>query len=326
MSTLLIMLFRLMIVLSVVLFFLGLFKPEWLRFRQKQPDLLTIIAAAMALFMLGFTGAGEMYKAGQNISSEVVSRGKMLSETVYAGDADTVHCAAGTKPGRAGKSTHEKTSAGISYSVKTPINYDATIAHPLLMVYAPMGRSRSETEEFTYLTQEATAAGFIVAYADHRAMAPETMVELAEVPVLIQKKWCIDAKKIFLTGHSDGGTIAMGIAFINGTKHIPSAIAPSAVGIRGDDLVERKCPKPLPVMVMHSSRDNLFPNYGKEAVEWWAKCNGCDTSSTVEEADGCIAYTGCKNDVKTWYCEGTGIHSEWPGKNKTIIDFFKAVK
>ena len=40
--------------------FLGLFKPEWLRFRQMQPDILIIVAAAIALFMLGFTGAGAM--------------------------------------------------------------------------------------------------------------------------------------------------------------------------------------------------------------------------------------------------------------------------
>lgn len=326
MNTLLIMLFRLMIILSVVLFFLGLFKPEWLRFRQKQPDLLSIIAVAVGLFMLGFTGAGAMHNAGKNVSSEVVSRGKMLGETVYASAADTDDCDAGAKPGRAGKTNNAKTSTGISFSIRTPVNYDATVAHPLLLVYAPMGRDRNETEEFTYLTHEATAAGFIIAYADHRTMAPEAMVELAEIPVLIQKKWCVDAKKIFLTGHSDGGTIAMGIAFINGTKHIPTAIAPSAAGIRGEDLQERNCPKPLPVMVMHSSRDALFPNYGKETVEWWAKCNGCDTRATVEAADGCVAYTGCRNGVKTWYCEGSGIHSEWPGKNNALIDFFKAVK
>jgi polyhydroxybutyrate depolymerase len=176
-----------------------------------------------------------------------------------------------------------------------------------------------------YLTQEATAAGFIVAYADHRKMSTETFVELAEIPGLIEKKWCIDKKRIFLTGHSDGGTTAMGIAFINGTKHIPAAIAPSAVGIRSEDLKEYNCPNPLPLMVMHSSHDTLFPGYGKETIEWWAACNGCDSTSPVKDADGCVTYTGCKNNVTTRYCEGTGPHPEWPGKNKAIIDFFRAV-
>lgn len=326
MNTMLLIIFRLLIVLSVVLFFIGLFKPEWLKFRQKQPELLIIIAVAMGLFIIGFTGVTEFNDKGGITTSD--SRGTFLSKAKYKIETNTARCDPGTKPGRAGKTDNEKTEAGIEYNVRTPLNYDATIAHPLLIVYAPAHRDRDESEEFVHLTQEATEAGFIAAYADHRNMTPEAIIELAEIPAQIQKKWCVDEKQVFLTGHSDGGTIAIGIAFINGTKHIPSAIAPSAVGIRGEDLQERVCPKPLAVMVMHSSRDTLFPNYGKETVEWWAKCNGCDTTSTspVKEADGCVAYTDCKNNVKTWYCEGTAKHPEWPGKNKAIIDFFKAVK
>jgi polyhydroxybutyrate depolymerase len=166
-------------------------------------------------------------------------------------------------------------------------------------------------------------AGFIVAYADHRAMNPEAIEKLAEIPGLIEKKWCIDKKRIFLTGHSDGGTAAMGIAFINGTKHIPAAIAPSAMGIRGEDLKAYHCPNPLPVMIMHSSQDALFPGYGKEAIQWWAACNGCEATSPVKDADGCVTYRGCQNNVATRYCEGTGRHPKWPGRNTAMIDFFR---
>jgi polyhydroxybutyrate depolymerase len=176
-----------------------------------------------------------------------------------------------------------------------------------------------------YLTQEATAAGFIVAYADHRKMTPETIEALAEIPGLIEQKWCIDKKKIFFTGHSDGGTAAMGIAFMNGTKHIPAAIAPSAAGIRGEDLQAYHCPNPIPVMVMHSDQDSLFPGYGKETIRWWAACNGCGIASSVKDADGCITYAGCARNVTTRYCAGIGRHPEWPGNNKAIIEFFRTV-
>jgi len=324
MNVLLLIISRVMIFLSVALFVIGIFKPEWVRFRQKQPGRTTIIAAAIGLLALGFTSAGAIQYAGKN-NAEAVHPGNMLGEAVYAVNNNTLRCDPGTKPGTTGASNDEKTSAGIRYMVKTPFNYNSSIAHPLLMVYAPGGRNRYESEEYMYLTQEATAAGFIVAYADHRTMTPKTIEELAEIPGLIEKKWCIDKKRIFLTGHSDGGTTAMGIAFINGTKHIPAAIAPSAVGIRGEDLKEYQCPNPLPVMVMHSSHDTLFPGYGKEAIQWWAACNGCDTASPVKDADGCITFGVCKNNVTTRYCEGTGTHPEWPGKNKAIIDFFRAV-
>jgi len=313
--------FRVMISLSVVLLVIGIFKPEWLRFRQRQPGRITIIAVAIGILTIGVFGAAMTQYAGKN-NSETVYRGKMLGEAVYAVDNNTLRCESGTKPGPAGPSNDEKTSAGIRYMVKTPANYNSNIAHPLLMVYAPGGRNRYESEDYMYLTQAGTAAGFVVAYADHRTMTSKAIEELAEIPELIEKKWCIDKKRIFLTGHSDGGTVAMGIAFLAGTKHIPAAIAPSAVGIRGDDLKEQSCPSSLPVMVMHSSRDTLFPGYGKETIQWWAACNGCDTAGPVRDGDGCVTYRGCKNSVTTRYCEGTGTHPEWPGKNKAIIEFF----
>ena len=317
------MIFRVLTVLSVALLVVGIVKPEWIRFGHKRLGRPTIIAVALSLLVIGFSGAGAIQSAGKN-KTESVKPDKVLSEAVYALNDSALHCEPGTKSGHAGVSDDENTAAGIRYMVKTPANYNANIAHPLLMVYAPARTNRYQSEDFVSLTQEATAAGFIVAYADHRAMNPETIEKLAEIPGLIEKKWCIDRKRVFLTGHSDGGTAAMAIAFINGTKHIPAAIVPSAAGIRGEDLKAYQCPNPLPVMVMHSSQDTLFPGYGKEAIQWWAACNGCDAAGLVKDADGCVTYRGCKNNVITRYCEGAGTHPEWPGNNRAIIDFFRS--
>jgi polyhydroxybutyrate depolymerase len=318
------MIFRALTVLSVALLVVGIVKPKWIRFGQKQPGRPTIIAVALSLLVIGLSVAGAIQSAGKNVT-EAVNRDKKPGEAEYAVTYSTLRCESGVKPGNSGASNDEKTPTGIHYMVKTPVNYNSSIAHPLLMVYAPGGRNRYESENYMYFTQEATAAGFIVAYADHRKMSTETIIELAEVPGLIEKKWCIDKQRIFLTGHSDGGTTAMAIAFLSGTKHIPAAIAPSAVGIRGEDLKDYQCPHPIPVMVMHSSQDTLFPGYGKGAIQWWAACNSCNTTSPVKDADGCVTYRDCTNNVATRYCEGTGTHPEWPGKNKAIIDFFRAV-
>jgi polyhydroxybutyrate depolymerase len=319
------MIFRVLTVLSVALLVVGIVKPEWLRFGQKKLTRTTIVAVAIGLLMIGLFGVGAIQFTGKK-NTEAINHGKMLSEAVYGVDNDSPRCDPGTTPGSAGASNDEQTPAGIRYMVKTPVNYIATIAHPLLMVYPPGGKNRYESEEYMYLTQEATAAGFIVAYADHRTMSPKAIEELAAIPGLIEQKWCVDHKRIFLTGHSDGGTTAMAIAFINGTKHIPAAIAPSAMGIRSEDLKAYQCPNPLPVMLMHSSQDTLFPGYGKEAIQWWASCNGCDASPPVKDADGCVTYRGCKINATTRYCEGTGAHTTWPGNNTAIIDFFRSVQ
>jgi polyhydroxybutyrate depolymerase len=319
------MIFRTLTILSVALLVVGIVKPEWIRVGRKQPGRPTIIAVAVSLLVIGLSGAGVIPSIGKN-NIETVKLGAAPSETVYAVDKATRQCDSGTKSGHAGASNDEQAPTGIRYMVKTPRNYNATIAHPLLMVYPPGGKNRYQSEEYMYLTQEGTAAGFIVAYADHRAMSPDIIEKLAEIPGLIEQKWCIDHKRIFLTGHSDGGTTAMAIAFINGTKHIPAAIAPSAAGIRGEDLKAYQCPNPLSVMLMHSSQDSHFPGYGKEAIQWWASCNGCDASPPVKDADGCVTYRGCKINATTRYCEGTGSHTTWPGNNTAIIDFFRSVQ
>ncbi|RPH80333.1 MAG: hypothetical protein EHM80_05540 [Nitrospiraceae bacterium] len=319
----LVMIFWVLTVLSIVLLVVGIVKPEWIRFGQKQLGRPTIIGVAVSLLVIGLSGAGAIQSTGTH-KAEVVKPGAVLSEAVYAVTNETRQCEPGTKSGHAGSSNEEQASAGIRYMVKTPSNYNATIAHPLLMVYAPARTNRYQSEDFVHLTHEATAAGFIVAYADHRTMSPKVIGELAAIPGLIEQKWCVDHKRIVLTGHSDGGTVAMAIAFLDGTKHIPAAIAPSAAGIRGEDLRAYQCPAPLPVMLMHSGQDTLFPGYGKEAIQWWAVCNGCEATPPVKDADGCVTYKGCKNKVATRYCEGTGSHTTWPAKNKAIIEFFRS--
>ena len=135
MNTLL-FIFRGMIFLSVALLVVGIVKPEWLRFRQKQPGRTTIVAAAIGILIIGFIGEAAIQYVGKN-NAEAVNPGKMLGEAVYAVDDNTRRCDPGTKPGTTGASNDEKTSAGIRYMVKTPVNYNASIAHPLLMVYAP---------------------------------------------------------------------------------------------------------------------------------------------------------------------------------------------
>jgi polyhydroxybutyrate depolymerase len=78
-------------------------------------------------------------------------------------------------------------------------------------------------------------------------------------PSSVARKWCIDEARIYLTGQSDGGMAADAIAFLAKMRGTADAIAPSAAGVNGKDLAEYSCPEPLPVMVMHSRNDTVFP-------------------------------------------------------------------
>lgn len=231
-------------------------------------------------------------------------------------------CAPGTRPGRAGLTDGERTPDGIAYSVRVPSNYDPTVAHPLLMFYAPAGGTAAASERMAGLTRPGTRAGFIVAYADSRRLSIPVIRQLGRIPRLIARTWCIDERRIFLTGHSDGGTAALALAILDDTKTLPAGIAPSAAGFSGEDLARYTCPAPLPVLVLHSARDRHFPGYGGQSARWWAACNRCDAEKVRPVGDGCVAYEGCARGGPIWYCEGANGHAKWPGLNETLLRFF----
>src|SRR4029077_9507373 len=103
---------------------------------KKQLTRTTIVAVAMGLLMIGLIGAGAIQFSGKK-NAEAVSRGKTLGEALYTVNNDTEYCDPGTKPGHAGASNDEKTSAGIRHIVKTPGKHNANILHHFLILYAP---------------------------------------------------------------------------------------------------------------------------------------------------------------------------------------------
>jgi len=239
--------------------------------------------------------------------------------------SEPVVCPPQSRPGPAGDSPAEETPRHVRYSVKTPANYDATRAHPLIVVYAPHGANRFLSERFVGLTRAATRAGFVIAFADSRPLDLATIEDLGVIPDRIAARWCVDERRIHLTGHSDGGTVATAIALQQKRTRRPAAIAPSAAGFRKDDLGAFPCPPPLAVMVLHNRDDEHFPDYGAQAAQWWAACNGC-ASPPQRREDGCLGYPACRAGGATLYCEGEGGHAAWPNHNEAMLDFFRSVR
>jgi len=226
------------------------------------------------------------------------------------------------KSGSIGHSEENVTEAGISYNLRTPTNYKNSVAHPLIVVFAPAGTSARKSERLTHLTKEATEAGFIIAYANKKRLSLGALKQFSSLTGDIQKKWCINPDRIYYTGHSDGGTISSALVFLPDLKARPTAIAPSAAGVDKKSLEQYACPKPLPVMVFHNTDDSHFEGYGKQAADWWANCNQCSNELNAPDINGCRSYSNCPTGAKTYFCENPGSHSDWPNKNDVLIKFF----
>ncbi|MCZ6774244.1 MAG: poly(3-hydroxybutyrate) depolymerase [Proteobacteria bacterium] len=236
------------------------------------------------------------------------------------GRSDRVDCSQGKRSGSAGRVNGAQAIAGIRFNLRTPSNYDATRAHPLLVVYAAATHGAAGSERFTGLTREATGRGIIVAYVESRPLSPRMIRVLAEIPGIIEKDWCIDHDRIYLTGHSDGATTSAAIVFLGNIDLVPGAIAISAPGIRQIDLAQYDCPAPLSVMITQQAHDALFPGYAAEIAAWFATCNHCKT--TTRPPDGrCFDYEGCPVGGRTRFCETDGTHRQWPGLNTEMLEF-----
>lgn len=232
-------------------------------------------------------------------------------------------CPEGVRPGPSGDLSGKE--AGIGYAVRTPANYDARFAHPLLVVFAPAGLDAWLNERFTGLTRVATAAGFIVAYVDHRRPGMEITRSMGRVVAEVVRGWCIDPARVYYAGHSDGGTMAMAMAFTRVHDMQPAGFIASAAGIRDRDLNGQACPAPTAAMVVHGRQDSLFPlpEYGAKVAHWWAACNGCTIDQTQPLGDGCHAYAACASGAPTVYCEHPGGHRDWPPMGALMLEFLQ---
>lgn len=261
--------------------------------------------------------------AGCSPSSQPPAGTEIAAFDYDAGVARHASCKPGTRMGAAGNTDGLRSSEEIDYIVRTPSNYDPTFAHPLLVVYAAAGVGAAQNEQLIHLTSAATSAGFVIAYTGHRPMSVDIVHQLAKVPSEIAAKWCIDRNRVYATGHSDGGTVSTAVALLEETRGTFAGIAPSAAGFQRSDFETFKCPSaPIPVMIMHSSWDMLFPGWGAQAAKWWAACNGCDVARPPDRSDAqCVTYQGCADNGVTRYCEGTGWHSQWPDLGAQLIHF-----
>ncbi len=283
---------------------------------QRAKLMLYAIYAFMALVLVGLPATAFVLYKQHTYPQEALQ----LASYTYPDFEKS--CDPDNKTGAAGVTNNLKTKKGFRYHLRTPDNYDAHYAHPLLMVFAP-SLSGTLMEKYTGLTKQATQAGMIVAYVDGKRLNLAAIQEFGSIPSEIKKDWCVDEQRVFLTGHSDGGTISSALAFLEDSPFHPTAIAPSAAGITGEELKQYACPQPLSVMVMHNDGDTHFPGFGKQTASWWASCNQCSETSTASASPGCIEYPDCANGVETHYCEGQGgSHLSWPHQNEAMLEMF----
>jgi polyhydroxybutyrate depolymerase len=139
------------------------------------------------------------------------------------------------------------------------------------------------------------------------------------VPVL-ESKYCINPREVFVTGMSGGGRMASQLACDASTTF--AAVAPVA-GLR----LPSPCPatRPVPIVAFHGTADPVDPYDGNGQAYWtysvptaaarWAAQDKCVKRATTGRHSGytLTSYQGCAGNALVELYSLNGEGHEWPG-------------
>jgi polyhydroxybutyrate depolymerase len=228
--------------------------------------------------------------------------------------------------------------------VHVPSSYTGHTRVPLVLNLHGSGSTALQQEAFSGMDRTADAHHFVVAYPQAAipdgggydwnipgvtltggrsvpAGAANDVSFLEQVVSLLQRKYCINARRVFVTGMSGGGRMASQLGCDASTTF--AAIAPVA-GVRRPT----PCParRAVPVVAFHGTADPIDPFSGHgqaywtysvpEATQRWAVQDGCAAKpSTTKPVSGATltTYHACRNGAVVELYSVVGEGHEWPG-------------
>jgi poly(3-hydroxybutyrate) depolymerase len=217
--------------------------------------------------------------------------------------------------------------ASRKYILRAPDGYDSSKAYRLVLAYAWSGGSASQvadTNYFTFATQDSKDTVFVAPDAANGAgsWSNGDVAFTDAILTQVEGDLCIDKSRIFATGFSFGGAMAMALACTR------ADVFRAVAFFSGADLTN-SCPatltKPIAYYASQASEDsgglsNTSPITGEKRQADFAAVNGCmpEPSSTTFPASGqphtCTIYKGCSAGHPTEYCVFNGPHG-WEPKD-----------
>jgi polyhydroxybutyrate depolymerase len=232
-----------------------------------------------------------------------------------------------------------------TYTLNLPPNYYESSDFSLVIAMHGGGGNARQFESTSRLTEKANAAKFIVVYPEGvqssgilkartwnaggccdyaRDNNVNDVKFINELITKLTHSYKIDPKKVYATGHSNGGMLAYRLAC-----ELPDKIA--AIAPNGCTMVAASpCTpsRPVPVLHMHSSLDSKVPYTGGTGVSdayypsldsvmnVWALNNLCNSASKIVNENSSFKLTqwnDCSSNVKIhYYLTYDGGHG-WPG-------------
>ncbi len=219
------------------------------------------------------------------------------------------------------------------YRVYVPTGLGPKELRPLLIDMHPLVLDGPSMELFSEMKPAADKHRMIVAYpsglsgswnagvccAPSNTNGEDDVGFIREMVAAVEAKVCVDQKRVYATGHSNGAFLSHRLACE--ASDLITAIAPAS-GTIGIALPDCKPTRPVPVLHFHGTADPLVPYGGgngasvADTITFWATHDGCTDAPVQTYKKGavhCEARTKCAGGSQVELCTADGGGHCWPG-------------
>jgi len=287
---------------------------------MKSPGKLVVVISSIAFFLLVSTGC----------------RGLAAIEPTTPPTLSEVELTPGDIPLSLMHDNQERT-----YVLHIPSGWDARQPAPVVLAFHGIGQDASEMMRISELNQQADESGFVVVYANGTGKykswnggkccgeaakyAIDDIGFVRDLIASLSPVMSVDAKRIYITGFSNGAIFAYRAACELSDQ--VAAVAPvSAVPIK-EDLETCAPSRPIAVLHFHGTADDANPYDGgftqagyefvsvRDTMAFWTAQNDCPAQPVTEET-GSI-----RHEIHSPCAEGSSVElytiiggkHAWPG-------------
>lgn len=211
-----------------------------------------------------------------------------------------------------------------SYELHVPPRYDGTAPLPLILNFHGLTQTGDAQRSQSHMDDRADQEGYIVAYPNgirnawnSGRDATDDVDDVAFTRAVIDDlgaRGCIDLKRVYATGMSNGGGMSHRLACE--AADVIAAVAPSS-GQLSLDPAACTPQRPIPLIHFHGANDTIASYEGvPEMIQAWADRNGCTDEPRVTYQEGdvtCETSDQCDADASVTLCTAEDAGHCWFG-------------
>ncbi len=227
------------------------------------------------------------------------------------------------------------------YALFVPTGYDEDAPTSLVLNFHGLLGNPLQQADFSQFNDTAEARGLLVAYpagvgnsfnagaccGTAHSEGVNDILFARELVDQLLGELCIDPRRVYVTGMSNGGHMAHTLACRAADVFAAAASVTGVLGLAPSDCQPSR---PISMMDFHGTGDLIVqyngagPGYPpvKPMMEGWAERDGCDGASEITFSEGdmvCETWPNCADGVEVTLCTVDGGGHCWPGNDSCLF-------